>query len=79
MFIYEPHVPRKCGAYARSSGQACKQYALANGRCHYHGGKTPIKHGRRTKVVSAEKVLANKVICDSLAIIDEMNKIGAFP
>jgi hypothetical protein len=24
------------------------QPAMANGRCRYHGGKNPIKHGRRT-------------------------------
>lgn len=35
-----------CGAYARSTGQACQAKALANGRCKNHGGmstgpKTP--------------------------------------
>ena len=37
---------RRCGAYARSTGQPCQAKALANGRCKNHGGlstgpKTP--------------------------------------
>jgi len=63
-----PHVPTKCGAYARSSGEPCKQYALANGRCHYHGGKTSIKHGRRTKQAILESKQLSRLIKDSKAL-----------
>ena len=35
------HLLPKCGAKARSSGQPCRQIAMANGRCAYHGGKVP--------------------------------------
>lgn len=41
----EPH--KLCGAKTRAGGK-CKQLALANGRCHFHGGKStgsPPKHG----------------------------------
>ena len=31
---------RECGAKTRGGG-TCKQAALPNGRCHYHGGKSP--------------------------------------
>ena len=31
----------KCGALARHTGQPCRNIALANGRCRYHGGRTP--------------------------------------
>lgn len=31
----------KCGAHARSTGEPCRQLAMENGRCAYHGGKTP--------------------------------------
>lgn len=31
----------KCGAVRRHDGEPCQQIAMANGRCHYHGGKTP--------------------------------------
>ena len=33
---------RECGAKARTNGhKPCKRFAMANGRCHLHGGKTP--------------------------------------
>ncbi|SEN42674.1 hypothetical protein SAMN04489859_1006161 [Paracoccus alcaliphilus] len=35
------HLMPKCGAIAKHSGQPCRHLALANGRCQYHGGKTP--------------------------------------
>ena len=31
----------KCGARTKSTGEPCRQPAMANGRCSYHGGKTP--------------------------------------
>lgn len=31
----------KCGATAKSTGEPCQRIAMANGRCHLHGGKTP--------------------------------------
>ncbi len=31
----------KCGAHARSTGEPCRQIAMSNGRCCYHGGRTP--------------------------------------
>lgn len=35
---------RECGARARTNGhQPCRRIAMANGRCHLHGGLTP-KH-----------------------------------
>ncbi len=39
----------ECGAWARSVGRPCLQAAMANGKCYYHGGSSPIKHGRYTK------------------------------
>lgn len=44
-----------CGAYARSTGEPCKQFAMKNGRCYLHGGKSTgakqprVKHGLYTK------------------------------
>ena len=35
-----PGLPR-CGAKARTTGEPCKQIAMKNGRCAYHGGHTP--------------------------------------
>ncbi len=32
---------QECGAKARSNNYAaCKRVAMANGRCHFHGGKS---------------------------------------
>jgi len=48
-----------CGAKTRAGG-TCRQPALANGRCRYHGGKTPVgiesvhfRHGRYSKYLPA--------------------------
>ena len=46
-----------CGAISRSTNQPCRNTAgkatnhVGQGRCKYHGGATPIKHGAYSKVV----------------------------
>lgn len=32
---------KRCGARRKSDGQPCRHIAMANGRCHLHGGRTP--------------------------------------
>lgn len=51
-----------CGAYCRTTGQPCKGWAMQNGRCRMHGGKTPIKTGFHTKAMKAlrKRVAANR-------------------
>jgi hypothetical protein len=45
-----------CGAHSRTTGEACRNVAgkgtdhLGEGRCRYHGGATPIKHGLYSKI-----------------------------
>jgi len=41
----------RCGAKARTTGQPCMGWAMANGRCRMHGGKAGRKptHGRYSK------------------------------
>lgn len=34
------HLHPKCGAKARSTGEPCRQLAMTNGRCRWHGGRT---------------------------------------
>ncbi|MBU0609035.1 MAG: hypothetical protein KKI08_14205 [Armatimonadetes bacterium] len=52
-----------CGAKNRS-GNPCRQVAgmgtnhLGAGRCKYHGGATPIKHGMYSKIVTPEEMEA---------------------
>jgi len=47
--------PKKCGAFARSTGNPCLRKALANGRCPNHGG---LSTGPRTAEGKA-RALAN--------------------
>lgn len=35
------HLLPKCGAKAKTTDEPCRQTAMANGRCAYHGGLTP--------------------------------------
>ena len=48
-----------CGAHSRTTGKACQNIAgkgtdhVGEGRCRYHGGSTPIKHGLYSKIPHA--------------------------
>jgi len=53
----------RCGAKTRA-GHPCGQFAMPNGRCRFHGGKSSgprdlskwhLKHGRFSKAVLAER------------------------
>lgn len=35
------HMMPKCGATSKSTGEPCRQFPMENGRCYYHGGRTP--------------------------------------
>lgn len=52
---------RACGAKARTNGhQPCQRIAMANGRCHLHGGLVP-KHnpGPKTEEGRQRQHMAN--------------------
>ncbi len=53
----QPHASRRCGAKTRK-GTPCKNWAMTNGRCRMHGGKSigapkgnqnAFKHGIRSR------------------------------
>jgi hypothetical protein len=48
---------RRCGAYARSTGQPCQAKALANGRCRNHGGLStgPTSESGRKRIGEAAR------------------------
>ncbi len=51
--IYPPHISQRCGAKARSTGEACKRWAsIGYARCKFHGGAKgsgrPAIHGKRS-------------------------------
>lgn len=53
-----------CGARKRSDGSPCRNPALANGRCRFHGGRTPKGagwHKPRFPEKAAEKFLKKEL------------------
>ena len=78
-----PHgeLPR-CGAKTRSGG-VCGHYAMKNGRCRYHGGKStgartphrPLKHGHYTKEAIQERKELAALLKDAKSLLGEMNEI----
>lgn len=55
----------RCGAFARTTGQPCRNAGMANGRCRMHGGKStgrPVIHGRYAKQAMAEMKSARLVL-----------------
>ena len=78
-----PHEPQYlCGASAKHSGKPCRQFAMKNGRCYIHGGKStgansphrPIKHGMRTKENEKINKMVNDLIRKSKQLIAEITK-----
>lgn len=54
-FHAKKHLLPRCGAHARTSGEPCKQIALENGRCHWHGGKSPSGPEQNRRQLRAKK------------------------
>lgn len=55
----------RCGAKARSNHhQPCRQAAMPNGRCYWHGGTMLIKHGHCTKNAQAKHIECRHLIND---------------
>jgi len=70
------NIPR-CGANTRSGGK-CGHYAMPNGRCRYHGGKSTgaknpiVKHGYYTKAVIEERKMINQLLLQARDTIAEI-------
>lgn len=71
-----------CGAKTRQGG-VCKQAALANGRCHYHGGKSPggiasphYKDGRYSKVLPQRMREAYTLALDDPQLLEQREQIA---
>ena len=51
-----------CGARTKQRNhEPCLNLAMTNGRCRIHGGKVPIKHGKRT--LKSERQRKEKMRC----------------
>lgn len=64
--VNPPHVPQRCGAKARSTGQPCRKWAcFGKTRCRLHGGAwgsgRPQIHGRRSVQAKRNKRLLRVV------------------
>ena len=46
-------LPKVCGAKTRAGGTCKNAVILPALRCSKHGGKTPIKHGKRSKLAQS--------------------------
>lgn len=70
----------RCGAKARSNHhKPCRQAAMPNGRCYWHGGAMSIKHGHCTKKAQAERVECRHLINDlrkSLVSLEDFIYVG---
>jgi len=66
----------RCGAKARSNNKLpCRHVALSNGRCHYHGGKSIIKHGKYTTAFRIQKAEQQRTLKDAKIILQTIKKI----
>jgi hypothetical protein len=70
----------RCGAKARSNrGMPCRQAAMQNGRCYYHGGSMIIKHGHATKMAkqqqTKQRALINEIRKTVLSVKQYVNKL----
>lgn len=54
--VIDPVRPR-CGAHSRRTGRPCRNWAMANGRCRLHGGKST---GPKDKEKASASKLGNK-------------------
>lgn len=62
---YPMHQSPRCGAHCRTTGQPCKNAAMANGRCRMHGGKStgrPIIHGKSTKAAKRQRAEVRAIL-----------------
>jgi hypothetical protein len=71
----------RCTAKAKSTGQQCKQPAMKNGKCYWHGGKSPgpprgnenaLKHGHYTEQAIRNRKLVRTMINTAKETIDNI-------
>lgn len=77
----------KCTATAKSTRSRCRQPAMKNGKCRFHGGKSTgartregierirkasWKHGRRSAAAKEERRMLAKLLRESRALMQEI-------
>ena len=74
------HFHKACGAHAKQTGRPCKAWAMDNGRCRLHGGKSTgaknphkrITHGLRTKEAIAQRQAERQLLKASKELINSI-------
>lgn len=71
----------RCSAKAKSTQKQCRQAAMKNGKCYWHGGKSTgppkdninaLKHGDYTREALAERKLISQLLKESAEFIDQL-------
>ena len=71
----------RCSAKAKSTGKQCRQPAMKNGKCHWHGGKSTgapagnnnaFRHGLYCKEVLAKRSRIKLLIRECKAVLDQV-------
>jgi hypothetical protein len=80
------HAVTRCGARSKRTGQPCRGPAMANGRCHFHGGKSTgpktregaerarqaaLRHGFYTAEAKGERRDARAALVDLRGALDQ--------
>ena len=69
--MHSAHAAPGCGAYARTTGRACKSPAMKNGRCRMHGGKPgrKPKHGLYTREATERRRKVRAIVWDGAGLV----------
>ena len=71
----------RCTAKAKSTGNQCKQPAMENGKCHWHGGKSPgapkgntnaYKNGFYASAAIAERNRVRDIISEAKKLLKQI-------
>jgi hypothetical protein len=71
----------RCTAKAKSTQQQCRQPAMKNGKCYWHGGESTgppknninaLKHGDYTREALAERKLIRQLLKESAELIEQV-------
>jgi hypothetical protein len=68
-------LPRCCAKSRSNEDRPCKQAAMKNGRCYWHGGATKIKHGKETRQAHTERTRQRQVINELRATIKSLEPV----
>lgn len=67
----------RCSAKARSNnGMPCRQAAMRNGRCYWHGGPSRVKHGRYTVTTKALKLQQRRMLHEARETLNYLSELA---